>query len=699
MMCAPRSVPMTSAPHCRSQSWIFLAGCVLASVPACSEDSRPPRLETIDDQTAAVGSELVITLRATDPDGDDISYDFAADLDDLDARASISERPDGTAVFRFTPLGADVGVWPFDFTASDGTHSDTVTATVDIRTALEGTAPLFREPLGSGTTLDLGTADCLDLGIVIEDQDDAAVTIGQAEPLIADAVLQQDTGLTASWQWCPSKEQLAEDRFPLTLFADDGEHEAVLKNYLIVLRPGDNAECPGKGPAIEHEAADLSTLLDLQISAEVSDDLGLKGPPLLYYSLEEPKEPIDFSELSLVEMELQSGDLQLGIWTATVPNPVAGEAEGTTANLYYLLSAVDDDDAEGECDHLTDLPDMGTFAIEVRNPGGTGGAGVCEPCSADVQCGGDSDLCVVVGDGGAMHCTEACGGGCADGFSCVEVTSAGGTVAEQCVPPACSDEPPPECTDDDSEPNDTRAQAASQPALEVETAGNYTYCEGDEDWFRMTVTEDGTMGVLIEGGGGQANLDLGLYDVSGAEVETATTGSSDEVLEVCLSPGSYYARVFSSGSGNRDYELLYTFDAENCAGICQDDGLEDDDGPGSATNASLPYTSNDREICSGDADYHAVDLSTGDTLVADLTFVHADGDLDFHFHDTDGSDLTPCTPDAPGLCSTANGQSATSNEHVERLITQSGCAPCTFYLSVQGYAGAANVYDLSIDVE
>ena len=147
--------------------------------------------------------------------------------------------------------------------------------------------------------------------------------------------------------------------------------------------------------------------------------------------------------------------------------------------------------------------------------------------------------------------------------------------------------------------------------------------------------------------------------------------------------------------GNRDYELLVTFDAEVCADICQDDGFEQDDVPAQATDVTLPFSSNDRDVCPSDADYHAVDLFTGDTLVADLTFNHADGDLDFHFHDTDGTDLTPC----PGACSPGNGQSATSNEHIEWTVDQAGCAPCTFYLSVQGYLGASNVYDLAIDVQ
>ncbi|MEM6295575.1 MAG: hypothetical protein AAGA54_30155 [Myxococcota bacterium] len=667
-----------------------------ASVVGCAEDNRPPRLEAVDDQVAAVGSELVVTLRGTDPDGDDLVYGFAGELDDLDDRATIAERPDGTAVFRFTPLGADVGTWPLDFTVTDGSATDTVTARLEVRTALDGTAPVFREPLGSGTTLDLGVTACLDLAIVIEDQDDAAVTIAAVPPLIDDSTLTQDTGLSAQWQWCPNKDQLGEDRFPLTLSADDGENPPVLKNYLIVLRPGDNPQCPGKGPTIAHEPEDLSTVLDLQLSAEVSDDLGLKGPPIVYYTLEEPKLPLDFSELDIAQMELQSGDDLLGIWTATVPNPVAGMAEGATADLYYLISAVDDDDAEGECDHLTDLPDEGVFAIEVRNPGGSGGAGVCESCSADVQCGGSDDLCVAVGDD--TVCLEACGG-CEDGFACTAVTSVDGTTAEQCVPARCVDEPPPPCEDDALEENDTRAQAGLQDPLDPGVVEDLVACEGDEDWFQLSITDAGTLGGLITAGRGDADLSLGLYDISGTELQVADEPGSDEVVGACVSPGTYYLRVFSTAGGTRAYDLLVDFSAENCAGTCEDDAAEDDDTFDTASAVTLPFNASGRAICSEDADFFAVDLSTGDTLVQDLTFVHADGDLDLHFHDVDGADLTPCTPDAPELCSLDAGQSATSNEHAERTITQAGCDPCTFFVSVQGYGGAANDYDISLAVE
>ncbi len=671
---------------------------VMGSVGACSEDNRPPRLEAIDDQVVAVGAELVVNLRATDPDGDGIDYGFAAELDDLDDRASVALRPDGTAVFRFTPLGEDVGQWPFDFTASDGSSSDTVTANVEIRSAVDGAEPMFREPLGSGTTLDLSVNACLNLNVVVEDQDDAAVTLGQAEPIIEDATLEQETGLSGTWSWCPNKDQLAEDRYPLVLFADDGDHDPVLKNYLVVLRAAPNPDCPGKGPTIEHEARDIASVLDVEITAEVSDDLGLKGAPLVYYTTEEPKLPLDFSMLELAEMELQSGDMELGIWTARIPNPVASQPEGARADLYYLISAVDDDDQAGECDHVTDLPDEGTFLIEVSNPGGGGGAEVCEPCSADVQCGGAADLCAVVGGRSQTFCLEACEGGCDDGFECVSVESIDGESAEQCRPSACGDEPPPTCEDDDAEENDTRAQASVQDALEPTVLEDLVACEGDEDWFRVVASDAGTLGALISGGAG-TNLDLGLYDVSGAEVEVASTGTSEEVVEQCVQPGTYFLRVFSSDQGNTNYDLLYEFEAGSCSDSCQDDSAEPDDSPGQAQDVSFPLSANDRAVCAADADFFELQLDTGDTLVADLAFSHAAGDLDFHFFDSDGVDLTPCSPDAPQLCSNEAGQSASSNEHTERTIDQAGCAPCTFYLSVQGYADAANSYDIDLEVQ
>jgi len=54
----------------------------------------------------------------------------------------------------------DVGTHEFVLKATDGTDSDKVTFLVQV---LAGEAvPVFRQPLGSGTTLDLSQANCID---------------------------------------------------------------------------------------------------------------------------------------------------------------------------------------------------------------------------------------------------------------------------------------------------------------------------------------------------------------------------------------------------------------------------------------------------------------------------------------------------------------------------------------------------------
>ena len=401
----------------------------------CGDKGGAPTLDGVDDQVAAVGQELVINLRAEDPDGDAISFDFTAPIEGIKDVADLTKRPDGTGVFRWTPLADDVGTWYFDFSASDGHESDVVTVTIDVKSTLgEGAVPVFREPLGSGTTLDLEVSACVDVPLVVEDQDDTEVVIAMEDPGIAGAELVQDTGLEGTWQWCPNKDQLEDDRHPLVLSADDGDHDKTLKNFLIVLRKPNKPDCPGDAPVVDHDATDVATVLDIEIVADISDDLGLKQAPLLYVTTEEPHLPIDFGALDVVEMELASGDMKSGHWSATVANPVAGAEMGASAQLWYVISAGDNDDDAGDCDHVTDAPMEGAFRMTVTNPGGTGGLGICEPCTADAQCGGRDDYCVALGSEGDAFCLTDCGSDddCDAEFSCTPVESIEGTVVKQC---------------------------------------------------------------------------------------------------------------------------------------------------------------------------------------------------------------------------------------------------------------------------
>lgn len=684
---------------------------VVATTVACGGGAAP-ELAALEDQEVAVGSELSLQLIGTDADGDELSYSFAADVPNIGERASVTRRPDGSGLFRWTPLAADVGPWFFDFTVSDGDSSDTVTIQIDVKSAVGSNgAPVFREPLGTGSTLDLAVKNCLELDVVVEDQDSASVVIAQDDPIIDGARLTSTSGLTAVWEWCPTTSQVeADDRYTLRLSADDLTNPKTTKTYLVVLRKPPKPDCLGDGPIITHSPMDESTLVNLTIDATVTDDLGLKEAPLFYYSTTPVSDPPDLGAMTQVSMVLLSGDMRNGTWAADVPNPVAGSSAGTMADLHYVIAAQDNDDAEGDCDHLTQAPQNGAYTMTVTNPGGSGGAGICQSCSADVQCGGAADLCVRVGTGNEPRCLEACSGpsDCPTNYTCSAspVTSVNGASARQCVPNSndCSNPGGTVCTDDSFEDNDSIAQANANPILPTGTH-NLTSCpvvgssfEDDEDFFRIQVTADSNVTLNLMGSTA-SDLDLRLYGTNGTTVLASSLSlSSTEQVMQCLTPGIYYVRVNAVGPVENDYTLSYARTAMSCAAVCVDDDNEDDDDPAGSRKLTFsqislgvngPYLSETQAICSNDDDYYEVSMVDGDTLNVDLLFTDADGDLDLYLENVDGTRV-------------ASSLTTTDDEQITFTLAKPACtisAQCKHYVVVHGYNGAENLYDISIGLE
>jgi hypothetical protein len=684
---------------------------------ACGPGGGGPELDPLQDQIAKVGVELTLEIRATDPDGDDLTFSFESNVPGIEDRAQMTKRPDGSGLFRWTPQAADVGDgWAFDFTASDGGNSATVTIQIDVRSEIgQAGAPIFREPLGTGTTLDLSQNDCLDVPVVIEDPDSSSITLSMDEPAIDGSTLAPSSdGLSGSWHWCPSSRQIADDdRYMLTLGADDATNQKTIKHYLIVLRSKPKPDCPGAAPVVNHSPSDETTGIGLTITADISDDLGLKGEPLFYYSTTPPASTPDLGTMTQLTMVLLQGDMRSGTWGADVPNPVAGMPAGTSTDLYYVIVASDNDDLTGSCDHLTQAPSTATYSMTVTNPGGDGGAGLCEPCTADAQCGGSSDLCVRMGPMLDPYCMESCSGpsDCPADYTCSAstVTSVGGVSARQCIPSSgsCDDPGGTVCVDDSWEDNDSRTQAAANPALTTGTHSLVSCEDGafsdDEDFFRIVLTGDSQVDISISGGT-ESDLDLALQDSTGTVIQSSVTLTSSESVSQCLEAGTYYVRVYAYSAEHNPYTLTYTRTSTSCGGTCDDDAEEDDDSLSQARIADIfpdPYVSTTNAICADDDDWYEIELYNGETVLVDLTFdqtVYTE-DLDLHFHDGSGTDLTPCSEESPFTCSASQGQSATSNEHYEYTVADSGCLPCTFYVVVHGWSGSENLYDISIALE
>jgi hypothetical protein len=685
--------------------WTLICVTCLATAVACGPGS-PPVLSGLTDQVAQVGTELMVNLHATDPDGDALAYQFeAADLTDLDGHAQITVSPSGTGVFKWIPTQADAGRHAFDFTVSDASHHATATINIDVRSAIgAASAPVFRQPLGSGTTLDLAQQACVDVDIVI-DASSSTVRIGQVDPVIDGAQLAVRDGHTATWHWCPTKAQQAQTRYTLVLSADDGDNPRVIKNYLVVLRPSSGTSCPGTPPAISHTPHDLSSIVDLAIDATVTDDKGIKDAPLFYYAMTPPATPLDLSKLTLLTMKLKSGDRTSGVYEATVPNPVAQMPAGTKQTVYYVVAASDNDDATGSCNHTTTSQ---VYSMAVTSTG-SANLPICSACTSDAQCG-TGDECVRMGASGATFCLQACGAGCPAGYTCstTPVTSVDGASAPQCVPQSGTCEmTTTTCADDSWEANDTLNQAKANPAL---TPGSYNLVScpdpGDDlfsndDLYRIVVTADAQIDLKLTGSTA-TDLDLFLYDASGQHIAHSASSSSSERVTTCLPAGTYYVEVFGSdlfGTTRNAYQLTYTTTAQSCTAACVDDSHEPDGSAATARTAALPgFSSTANQICPDNDDWYKVRVFTNDLLIVDLTFAQSSPaqDLDIHLYQ-DGVDLTPCEVGTP--CDTFNGQSSSSNEHAEYLIDVGCDAGCDFDVVVHGYKHSANRYDIAITVE
>ena len=544
-----------------------VATIALATAVACGPTSAP-ELTGLTDQVAQVGQELQVQLNGTSKDGGKLTYSYKApDLKDLDGHAQVTIAPSGAGVFTWTPLAADVGTHPFDFTVSNGGASTTVTININVKSAIgASTAPIFRQPLGTGTTVDLSHSMCVQIDVVIEDQDTPMVKIAQEQPVIDGAQLNQTSGQNASWKWCPTAEQQAESRYTLTLSASDGDNPKVLKNYLIVLRNGQSG-CPGSGPTIDTFASDQTTRLDIPVTATISDTLGLKDTPLLYYSMTDPGPTPDVTKMTQISATLSSGSNTDGTWTATIPNPVATATDGTSQMIYYVIAA-DDHDSTNNCDHVTTSP---VYSMNIT-AGGSSTAALCAPCTADSQCGAGNE-CVYMGNMGDSYCLQGCTGGCATGYSCSQspIYSVDFASANQCVPQSGSCQMPTgACENDAWDPNQTRTEASANGPLDpgsydlVSCPNPTSTTRMEDDWFKIVLPAQQKLDIYLTGDG-SVDLDLHLYHSDGTVIDYSIGSTDQEELHECLPALTYYVKVNGYGYARDAYNLYYsTTNAASC---------------------------------------------------------------------------------------------------------------------------------------
>ena len=92
------------------------------------ETSHTPVLQFIADKTQVEGSQLGFLVQASDPDGTIPALSAAM----LPSGATFTDRGDGTALFDWTPAIGQAGVYTVVFSATDGQHTATRSATLTI---------------------------------------------------------------------------------------------------------------------------------------------------------------------------------------------------------------------------------------------------------------------------------------------------------------------------------------------------------------------------------------------------------------------------------------------------------------------------------------------------------------------------------------------------------------------------------------
>ncbi|MSP62975.1 MAG: hypothetical protein EXR72_22095 [Myxococcales bacterium] len=333
--------------------------------------SGGPTLEPLRPVTGAVGVELRIQLTATS--GGAIEFDYSApDLPDLKSRKlapGITVYAAGAAVFRWTPIAEDVGPHEIDFIATTDRERAVAPVVVTVLAGLDA-APVFRVPVGEGTTLELGRNPCAEVDVLVEDTDSTELEVGLEPPLVPNADYAPATATTGSLRFCPSPEQIAKTNlYALTLVADDGKNPRVFKPYTVVVRPPPMVVCTSKPPVITTAPhADITTTGNLHIAATISDDLGVFASRVLWSTTPpaNPKQP-DLGAFQPLPLGRKTGDGKSGAYEAVIPNPVVTSPSGATKRIYYVVAAFDDDMPQG-CAHQTVSPGMGVFSFLVTRP-------------------------------------------------------------------------------------------------------------------------------------------------------------------------------------------------------------------------------------------------------------------------------------------------------------------------------------------
>jgi hypothetical protein len=218
-------------------------------------------------------------------------------------------------------------------------------------------------------------------------------------------------------------------------------------------------------------------------------------------------------------------------------------------------------------------------------------------------------------------------------------------------------EPPFACTADAAEPDNTAAQSvqlglnASLPPL------SRTVCQDDVDLITAPLEDFERLVVKTTYDDSDLELTIDILDATGTTVlATSPPATGGAALSYdARGNETVLVRIRGTGGGIGAYTL--SVDKENQLS-CAPDARE----PNNTVSSSvaLPPANELLSICSSDQDFFTVDGTAGKTLVVDLSFRQAEGDLDLMLLGLDGQQIL------------AVSDGTSDGEHLEKLLPLDG---------------------------
>ena len=197
------------------------------------------------------------------------------------------------------------------------------------------------------------------------------------------------------------------------------------------------------------------------------------------------------------------------------------------------------------------------------------------------------------------------------------------------------------------------------------------YSIGDDDYYRLDVSRAGVFVADVSSINEEIDMAVELYDVGENRLGrvTASDGAPVNYTQLVCDPGTYYFRLYDSGSNNLSadpYQLTVAFDTS--------DVYECNNSFTDASTIEVGDTISAQIYSIGDDDYYQLDVSRAGVFIADVSSINEAIDMVVELYDAAENRL--------GRVSRSDGSPVT--------YTQLVCDPGTYYFRLYD-AGANNL--------